>query len=286
MTDPQTWLLTDDEQRYAIKTWRYLRMAMVGLLAGLGAAVVYERFWGDPRDGWERSISAYYYTNAEPVFVGVLIAMGTCLICLRGSTEWEDILLNVAGMLAPVVALVPTEYDGEPVLPGDVAGLQAREAAEEIIRLNVENNITALLVVGFLGLLFVAVRITVDERWSSQAVQLGYGAAVVLWLVFLVLRAASPETLVEHGHNSAYLMFACIVAVAVVNAFTFRRTPSARDDLRNWYIAIAALMSLAVPIYFLFPGDLDTLVAEAWALVFFAAFWGFQTRDLWGRGLR
>jgi hypothetical protein len=103
--------LTPGQQDFAIKTWRYLRLAMIALVVGLAAAVIYEvaRRGGDCV---QTSISAYYYTPARAIFIGALIAIGACLICLRGSRDWEDILLNVAGMLAPVVALVPTPAPG------------------------------------------------------------------------------------------------------------------------------------------------------------------------------
>ena len=43
----------------------------------------------------------------QPVLVGVLVSMGVCLIALKGNTDGEDLLMNLAGMLAPVVAFVP-----------------------------------------------------------------------------------------------------------------------------------------------------------------------------------
>ena len=57
---------------------------------------------------WQTSISAYYYTAAHSVFVASLCAIGILLITYRGSTDTEDILLDLAGVLAFVVAMVPT----------------------------------------------------------------------------------------------------------------------------------------------------------------------------------
>jgi hypothetical protein len=111
---------------------------MIALVIDLAAAVVYEIVRGDA-DCVQTSISAYYYTHAQAVFVGALVAIGTCLICLRGSTDHEDVLLNVAGMLAPVVAIVPTPE------AGDCASLPG---VPEDSTPNIENNITALLVIG------------------------------------------------------------------------------------------------------------------------------------------
>ena len=101
-----------ERPEFTIKTWRYLRLGMIALVIALSAAITYEVIRRD--DGCvQTSISAYYYTHAQAIFVGSLIAIGACLICLRGSTEPEDILLNLAGMLAPVVAIVPTPHAGK-----------------------------------------------------------------------------------------------------------------------------------------------------------------------------
>lgn len=63
----------------------------------------------------ERSISYYYYTKMSTVFTGVLITFGLILITYRGtesssSSLSENRLTNIAGLLALVVAVVPTTY--------------------------------------------------------------------------------------------------------------------------------------------------------------------------------
>ncbi len=42
------------------------------------------------------------------MFTGGLVAIGVSLIAIKGSTDLEDVLLNLAGVLAPIVAFVPT----------------------------------------------------------------------------------------------------------------------------------------------------------------------------------
>ena len=91
--------------QYAIKSYRYLRLAIVVVVLSLIASVIIERA---KTSCWEVSISAYYYTPVHAMFVGALVAIGVCLIAVKGSEEWEDMLLNVAGILAPIVAFVPT----------------------------------------------------------------------------------------------------------------------------------------------------------------------------------
>src|SRR5215207_981942 len=87
------------------KSYRYLRTAMAGLLVCLAAAVVYQSVRQDDLLG---SVSAYYYTSAQGIFVGALIGLGACMIALQGTTLVEDIFLNLGGVCAAIVAVVPT----------------------------------------------------------------------------------------------------------------------------------------------------------------------------------
>src|SRR3954453_19642354 len=138
--------LTHEEQVNAIKTWRYLRLAMVVLVVGLAASIAYERAKVHP-GCFQTSISAYYYTPVQGFFVGALVSIGVCLFCLKGSTDAEDILLNLAGMFAPVVALVPTPG------PGACASVLGTTRDRDV---NIANNVTALLVVGLIALVILA----------------------------------------------------------------------------------------------------------------------------------
>jgi len=269
-----------DRPEFAIKTWRYLRLGMIALVIALGAAVTYEiiRRHGDCV---QTSISAYYYTHAQAIFVGALIAIGACLICLRGSTEPEDILLNLAGMLAPVVAIVPTPHAGKCAslegIPGDPT-------------LNIENNITALLVVGLAAFLMLAVLAWRHRRVSTQRpatpALIGYGVAIALWIVGGLVLLEQPEWLVDHGHPwAAFSMFGLIILVAVLNAFSFMHKQG-DPNVANRYLLIAIVMPVSVLGLLFFGGEYHVLEAEIAAIVLFAVFWGIQTEELWDEGLR
>lgn len=269
---------------YAIKTWRYLRLAMIALVIGLAAAVAYEIIRGGA-DCVQTSISAYYYTHAQAIFVGVLVAIGVCLICLRGSTEHEDVLLNLAGILAAVVALVPTPDAGNcaslPGVPADPTP-------------NIENNITALLVVGLAAFLMLAAlgvlawrrRRFASQRWPETAALIGYGVAAALWILGGVVFLKARAWFVDNAHiYAAGAMFTCIIAVAVANAFSFKhkqRDPNAR----NRYLSIAILMPVIVVGLLAFGGNYHVLLAEIAAIFLFAVFWAFQTEELWDEGVR
>ncbi len=130
---------------YVIKTYRYLRLAMVGLVIFLLFAVLIEWWHTAPRC-FQTTLSAYYYTPAQGVFVSALLAIGICMVVLKGNTEIEDVLLNAAGMLAPIAALVPTPGVGDcwstPVDAGNTAA-------------DVANNIAALLAISVVALAVV-----------------------------------------------------------------------------------------------------------------------------------
>ena len=96
----------EEPPQVALKTYRYLRLGMVAVLAALAISVVLE-LW-NTSGCLQRSISAYYYTPTHAVFVGALVALALAMITLLGNTPIEDAFLNLAGLFAPVVAFVPT----------------------------------------------------------------------------------------------------------------------------------------------------------------------------------
>lgn len=265
---------------FPIKTWRYLRLGMIALVIALSAAVAYEII---RRDGGcvQTSISAYYYTHAQAIFVGALIAIGACLICLRGSTEPEDILLNLAGMLAPVVAIVPTPHAGK------CASLEGIPADPT---LNIENNITALLVVGLAAFIMLAVLAGRRRRASKPRpgtpALIGYGVAIALWIVGGWVFLKQREWFVDHAHIwAAFSMFGLIILVAVLNAFSFMHKQG-DPNAANRYLLIAIVMPVSVLGLLLVGGKYHVLEAEIAAIVLFAVFWGIQTEELWDEGLR
>lgn len=130
-------------------TYRWLRLGIGLLLAFLSASVLVEVAFGDsPVLG---SISAYWYTPVRGVFVGTLTAMGLSMIAIQGRERiGEDLLLNVAGMLSPVVAVVPTPAD----LPTCTASVQPACRPANLDD-DVTNNLAALLIVGAMALAIV-----------------------------------------------------------------------------------------------------------------------------------
>jgi FtsH-binding integral membrane protein len=271
-----------------VKTYRYLRLAMVLLVVMLGVSVALE-WWATGRRCFQDSISAYYFTPVQAVFVGTLTAIGVCMVVIKGNTEWEDILLNLGGMLLPVVALVPEPEEGQcrsvPQLLQDVPA-------------KVANNVGALLVTGVLAL---AVVVTIVLRSSSAAERsrahlTGTAVAAATLLAGIVWFTLDRPSFIEGAHYVAAVgMFACIVVVVVLNARGFRLAhhEAARPTRRqfvNRYAVIAVLMVVSAAgmgLYaVLFGWEHWLLWVEGTLITLFAAFWLSQTEELWHQGLR
>ena len=150
---------SQDNQRW-VKTYTYLRTTIVALLIALGVAVFYE----SGRQGFLlASVSAYYYTPAQAIFVGALIGLAACMIALNGTFGFEEVFLNLGGMFAAVVAIVPTSRgeDYQTAVRACRQLLTEQELSDlkcsdflglaEATKANVQNNMVALLLVGFLG---------------------------------------------------------------------------------------------------------------------------------------
>jgi hypothetical protein len=272
MTEPQ-----QAYAQYAISTWRYLRLAMVGIVLALATAVVIEVIKAHGHCV-KTSISAYYYSPVRALFVAALVGIGICMICLRGSSQLEDVLLNLAGMFAPIVALVPTpKAGGCPVVAHPAAGVGAAVA----------NNVAAFLVAGG-GALLVAGALAAgrDGGWMPL---IGWLAGVALWSIALLVFLLARRPFVHDAHYAAALsMFLCLIAVTVDNARGCRGHRGLRAA-RNPYVLIAAAMvaaAVAAVVAAALGWQYWVIATEIALISLFAAFWITQTVDLWRPGLR
>jgi hypothetical protein len=298
----------------AVKSYTYLRLAIVGLLIALGTAVLYQ----SARQGsFLASVSAYYYTPAQAIFVGALIGMGASMIALRGRNAAEEIFLNLGGIFAAVVAIVPTSRGADyqtavgacheqatTLLSGrasnnlDCPTVLALEAAA---RSNIENNAFALLVVGILSLaaafLFARRDKTLTDRWF----QIGFAAAFLVWAAAAATSAFDLDLLIASGHYvAAVLLLVCVLAVAVANATRRRaeeesrerpgppREPDAatagramfrkpRQFDRYAWLAWVLLIGTGVGIVLWMASVISLFWLEIFAALLFAMFWAVQT---------
>jgi hypothetical protein len=274
---------------YTIKTYRYLRLALLTMLVLIAAGVLIERA-NNPADCFQPSISDYYYTPAQAVFVGALVTIGVCMIALKGSTEWEDILLNLGGMLAPIVAFVPT--------PAGATCSSVPNIAPDIPA-NVANNIPALFVAGAVGVATVLVlaflrRARATSNWNHTHT-IGVLVALAVLLGGFGWFQWGRDSFIGNAHYAAALpLFVAIILVAVINAreLTQEQTGAmaARDVSTNRYFVVAALLVVLPVLEWLVSKAVSTdhlvLWVEVTVLVLFAWFWLLQTAELWSEGVR
>jgi uncharacterized membrane protein YidH (DUF202 family) len=279
---------------HTIKTYRYLRLAMLTLIAMLAASIGIE-WWQAGRDCFQHSISGYYYTPVQAIFVSTLVAIGVCMVALKGNTEWEDILLNAGGMLAPVVGFVPTPGKGAcrsvPVTfrdtPADIA-----------------NNMGALFVAGGVGLAItigIAIAAWRSTAKSPRRTSWDHRQTVGLALAALVLGGGiawfswnRPGFEKGAHYTAAIALFVCIIGVAILNAkgFDRQRQVARRSRLpyanRYSFIAVGMVASaVGMGLWkWLVGWDHAILWIEGVLIAFFAAFWLIQTQELWHEGLR
>lgn len=272
-------------------TYRYLRAGMVGLVLLLVVSVLLERHRAP--DCWQTSLSAYYYTPVRTIFAGGLLAIGFALIVIRGYTPAQDILLNAAGMFAPVVAMVPITGAGscwsvkpqaDPIVEGKPAPW---------VTAGIDNNIEALLLVGSIGLLAAMILVAVKRPTggTNGREPLTLGILVGLGAGLLLVGGAALLHWQWGGFDhwahyiAAYSMFACLGVVVGLDAFIAHRNRG-WNGYRGVYGVIAAGMFASVLVI----EGIDrtrgwrhaTLILELAEIVLFAAYWVVQTIQNWG----
>ncbi len=274
-----------------VKTYRYLRLSIIGMFVLLLCSVG----WETMRSGsgcWLTSISSYYYTPVRQIFVATLITVGVCMLVIRGSTSGENLALNLAGILCPVVALVPTPDTG------GCPELSVRSSTESAV---ITNNIAALLAAGIVGLV-AAVTITsaggLRRRPVSPLDLVGLAMAFVALVGFGAWFTWDRPGFINMGHNvAASVMLMSIIAVVALNmhdlawerALGQGRHATWRDYV-NRYLAVLLLMVGGViavgALWFFVPWDHAVLWLEGVLAVMFGTFWTVQAHELWNRGAR
>jgi hypothetical protein len=290
-------------KEYVASSYRYLRLGMVILVVTLGVSIVIERA---KASCWQGSISAYYYTPVHSLFVGALVAIGVTLVAMRGKDSLEDLFFNVAGVLAPIVALVPTSR------PSVVCSRAGDELTTRTTAL-VSNNVPALVVAVALAIVLAFV-IAQFRPGREGRVGLPLPSIIVLVIGTVLLVAgfiwyqSSTENFEQYAHGStAVAMFVFIWFAVLLNGgwpkSLWRRayqlvgekipthTPDDRErKFRTWYRAVAAFMFVAgLGVVLTAPLGIEwehkVFWLEALEIVPFAIFWTLQTFEAWDDGV-
>ena len=225
-----------DDHSVQSRTYDYLRLSLLAVLLVLSASVVLE--WREAKWCLQTSISAYYYTPVQAVFVGGLVAVGVGMLVLYGRDAIEDAFLNLSGLFAPVVAFVPTRQANACSLPAITAsGATIQDANSAGVKpvvvtaqSAIDNNMSAFLAVVGVALVVLMVRSFRGSRKDpapklGEATQekvpylLSYIVAGVAWFVGAVAFWRQRQTFYEVAHGvSAVLLFLCIIVVVFEGA--------------------------------------------------------------------
>src|SRR5205085_807766 len=148
---------------------------------------------------------------------------------------------------------------------------------------SIANNVTASLVVGALALVFAGTLVVRKRCRRKQLELIAYALAVAIWLATTLVFALARHFFVRNAHYAAaVLMFACIFAVALVNAVDYKRQRPGRS-LKNRYMTIAAAMvvsSVIIGIAGALGWKYWRLGIESTLISLFAMFWLTQTWEL------
>jgi hypothetical protein len=278
-------VLMTDLADAAIKTYRYLRVALIVLILTLAASVVLERAHATHL---QNSISAYYYTPAHSILVATLVGLGACIIALKGCNDTEDLLLNIAGMLAPIVALVPTEE------PSNIYGSKALIISKAPVLIG--NNVVALLMAGAVALL-VAWAVERSKRGKAIASirkvdAVGLTAAAALILSGGVTYWQARGFFLAYAHTAcAIAMFVVVGVVVVLNSW--RAGAQGKPHYQRGYLLAACVMACGLLVFAVHqwvwknwkPWKPWNFYLESVEIVGFAAFWIVQTFELWDMGV-
>jgi hypothetical protein len=216
----------------ARRTYICLRLGAVGVIAMLFLSMYFEWRDGTPRHCLQNSISAFFYTPVQSVFVGALCAMGLVMIVLWGKTAWEDGWFNLAGLLAPVVAFVPTSKSNGCGIPGSnstVADQQADAAAKAAhdafvaSQAGAHNNMLTYICAVLLALIGLAIfgAVAHARDWefvtnNPTAYWAPLTVAVVLWIAGAYKFHTDSKWFYHHAHiTSANTMFAFILLAVI-----------------------------------------------------------------------
>jgi len=266
----------------SIRTYRFMRLTLAMMAAAIIIAVLLEY----RRAGkFEDSISAYYYTAARPIFTGAMVAIGGFLLALRGRTSLEDNSLNIAGMLAPIVPLVPPRQASTET--GSVISKVGFPVTDSQKTELLYNSLWTLSVVAVLAIVTLLVIGRVKGSGFKLRDWLGVGvAAGVIGLGVLLYR--NVDLVHDNAHGiSAGAMFVFLWPAVAINAHMAPQNPE-RVNFRRLYLWVAIVM-IAMPGLCALIGlavgfDHYVLWIELGELTPFLVYWVAQSIEGWNVG--
>lgn len=186
-------------QRHNVYAYRRLRRAIgyLGMLLPIILVLLSTFHLFDTEI--QPSISHYYFTNLREIFTGTLCAVAFFLICYKGngnSVFWknDNLLTNIAGLMALGVALVPTNP------------LEGQEMAYTLFALNLKVLHYIFAAVLFLSFSLLSINVfTVGQQINGEVpisminenkIYRVCGYAILIFIILIPLSSFPYSTLV------------------------------------------------------------------------------------------
>lgn len=272
----------------ARKTYRHIRIALVVAAFALVVSVGYEFLTSSDRWTrlcWQGSISAYYWTPVHAVFVGALVAIGLSMIVLTTYGHYENMFLNLAGTMAPLVALIP---------PSRPTTCTATRSVDLSVGFDIANNLFAFFLGAGAAVATTLAIVAMAHKGAPSADYIKRRAwRIQMFVVAGVLSGLAVwHFLIKHGFKSfahpvsAVLMFVFIFVVVVINASKPTVEPRFHVLYRvvQWFMVGSVVLLLIAKIIISVnhrPWNHYILLIEISMIVAFASFWSLQTAELW-----
>lgn len=275
-------VLTTEQSSAVQRTYRYLRVGIAATVAVIFVAIAVATIEiSQPL----RSVSAYYYTSAQGPFVGALIAASLGIIAISGRGA-ERAFFDAAGVVAPLIALIPTQIDNS-TIPGYAPCPGATECVPEQFHAGIGVGVVTYGVIGiacWIAALFFTRR---APRTTGLTVSLVTTPAILLAapVLFFVAR----DVLLTAGHIiAAGAFFLLIALVAMTDSFESDVEKAPTRRVQRSYRIIGVIMGVdVVATIILVVAGLDSpafpvgFIGEMIALALFFAFWILQSRREW-----
>lgn len=261
--------------------YRDLRVGMVVITLMLFLAIVIEKL---SATCWQFALSAYYYTSAHSIMIAALLALGTLLIVYKGSNDTEDVFLNLAGVSALMIAMVPqgrpSPLCGKNDLPTQFV---------PAIQPNVWTIVAALIV----GWSAMALLHRCNHTRHKRSF-LGTVALCIFWLIMavgLIVLVFFPNWFYAQIHGiSGVSMLSSFIITVFCAAYVVAREDTGKSphkDRYKWFyriIAVAMVLTLiaVIAVHLKHPGWEPWVIWLESAVIFeFAVYWAVQTWELW-----
>ena len=292
--------LSEDPQTTPRRTYRYLRLVLIGTVSAIFLAVGLT---------WQEyhhlipTISHFFYTPAGVVFVGSLIAAAAAMVALSGDGV-QQVLLDVAAMMLPIIALVPTNADN--TMLKNLRQNLCPDGATVCVPSPFDGYATIGMTVWCIVVpvvLLIALSIGIaDRRSSGRFTAQFFWTQALCWMVWIAVFTWFMwfrDAFFAAGHYISAVAFFIVVTLvalwqAILGPLQTRReiangqqpTPLQRGlPWVYWFIAAllvgVQLVGGAIFAGVIKPGPDGMFWVEAWGLIGFGVFWLIQTLQKW-----